>query len=520
MLPSPSVAAAQDKTARLRHTTDELQPVLLVVPLPDQDTEQFVFDQHILLSPPPSTVFTDHFRDDGSRPPPEESTNLTSMSHCNIAAHDLNNRWAAQRSHGRLTPPASEPIATGLQIKTDFPTHLSSLLSTSLESDSYLRHSMSTSSIPRRTPSIRAALHTTAGSLSPGSGLSSPQLAAMLNITPLPSPIDTGRDPWRVNIRTRSRGSSLANVEAPSASRPSTLSPPSSPPRRKAYNGLRTAVSDGHAKLPEATSDSDSTDQAQTRSISDYVPETMMFAKPRNVAVSGNLLNRELGSGQSSMHREKYLAIQRGFSIPSPPLKISNTSIRGQEPSPEKAPSDKPQLKKARTQIYTATSVSSGRSSRYRVIRQLGQGTFSRVFLAVRQVENEDDNIDYARDSTNLAGVRIRSRRLVAIKVIERGPAGGADAERVEISLRREVDVLKATNHPSLVHLKAFGTENDLSLLVLNYCPGGDLFEVASSQLEVLVPSLVRRIFAELVSAVRYLHQKYIVHRDIKLESE
>jgi serine/threonine protein kinase len=30
----------------------------------------------------------------------------------------------------------------------------------------------------------------------------------------------------------------------------------------------------------------------------------------------------------------------------------------------------------------------------------------------------------------------------------------------------------------------------------------------------------VQRMFAELVGAVRYLHQNYIVHRDIKLESK
>ena len=33
-------------------------------------------------------------------------------------------------------------------------------------------------------------------------------------------------------------------------------------------------------------------------------------------------------------------------------------------------------------------------------------------------------------------------------------------------------------------------------------------------------PNLTRRIFAELVAAVRYLHANFIVHRDIKLESQ
>lgn len=268
------------------------------------------------------------------------------------------------------------------------------------------------------------------------------------------------------------------------------------------------------------TGDSNASDQTQNRSISDYVPDAIVFAKPRNVAVSGNILNREFVLALSTMHREQYLAVQRGFSVPSPPLKDPSALISTQDVSAGPDVSGQSQLKKAKTQFYTAQSVANGHPRRYKLVRLLGQGTFSKVFLAVRQVENADDGIDYAKDSTNLDGVRIRSRKLVAVKVVEQGPAGGADTERVEVSLRREVEVLKAINHPSLVHLKAFGTEHDRSLLVLNYCPGGDLFEVASSRLEILVPSLVRRIFAELVSAVRYLHQKYIVHRDIKLESE
>jgi protein-serine/threonine kinase len=141
--------------------------------------------------------------------------------------------------------------------------------------------------------------------------------------------------------------------------------------------------------------------------------------------------------------------------------------------------------------------------------------------LAVRKVQDRKDSVDYRKDSINMAGVRARSRRLVAVKVVEHGPAGGADAERIEIGLKREVELLKAVQHPSLVHLKAYGSDGlSRALLVMNYCPGGDLFEVASKHLEVLTPRLVRRVFSELVSAVRYMHQKFMVHRDIKLESE
>jgi protein-serine/threonine kinase len=527
MLSSPSLATANrnsDRTTPTQSTTTTTnapKPVLPVGALPDHDPRHLEFDQHILLSPPPSTAITDPFDDGVGNPYARESVDFDSIPCRNMAAHALNARYASQQqSQAREALPGSEPIATGLEIKTDLPTTPSPLFSASCESDSYLRHSVSTSSIPKRTPSIRAAMHSSAGSLSPGSAFPSPQLAAMLNITPLPSPIEASRDPWRVTGRTRSRGSSLVNTEAPPESAAATLSPPSSPPRRKAYDGIHTSVGSAHPKLSEAVGDIGSSDQTRNRSISDYVPDAMVLAKPRNIAVSGHIPGEEPVPVSPTMHREEYLAVQRGFSALSPALKTPNTSNSAQDSPVEIDVSGQPQANKAKTQFCSAKSVGNGHPRRYKLIRKLGQGTFSKVFLAVRQVENEQDAFDYAKDSTNLDGVRIRSRRLVAVKVVEQGPAGGADAERVKVSLRREVEVLKAINHPSLVHLKAFGTESDRSLLVLNYCPGGDLFEVASSQLEVLVPSLVRRIFAELVSAVRYLHQKFIVHRDIKLESK
>ena len=111
-------------------------------------------------------------------------------------------------------------------------------------------------------------------------------------------------------------------------------------------------------------------------------------------------------------------------------------------------------------------------------------------------------------------------KKLVAVKICERGPAGGADEQRVEVSLKRELELLKAINHPCVVQLKAVNVLEERALLVLNYCAGGDLYELAFNHPDYLTPTLVRRIFTELVAAAQCLHDAYIVHRDIKLESE
>jgi protein-serine/threonine kinase len=141
------------------------------------------------------------------------------------------------------------------------------------------------------------------------------------------------------------------------------------------------------------------------------------------------------------------------------------------------------------------------------------------VNLAVRVGDDDTSDASIASDGTNASSSSVSSRKLVAVKIIDYGPAGGAHEERVEISLKREVDILRSVNHPSLVQLKAFGSDEKRALLVLDFCPGGDLFEFATSRFNSLSPSLIRRIFAELVAAVRYLHGCFIVHRDIKLES-
>jgi len=472
------------------------------------------WDRSAFLTPPALPIFAhqDHIPDPVSSRAVASPTAGTLQENYNTRSRNAPYSLAP---HGPFTvghDPAN--LFKGLHIRTDFEPPGRPGSTNSVESESRLRTSASAASLPRRVPSVRAQLHSTAGSLSPGSALSSPQIAAMLDITPLPSPTLGTFESWK-SSRTRSRGSSTSSKsEIPSSSAAYisvSLSPTS--PRRKGYPGLtspssRPSTSDGAAPVDDTRS--------RARSVSEYVPEVLAVPKPRHVAVSGTAPPPGFAALQSALHREEYLGVQRGLvtpvvAPPSPPATSSELSSSHE---------DEPAAKRPKLEIFAARSISTGQIRTYESIRELGQGTFSKVYLAVRQVHGRSDTVDYRQDSVNMAGVRARSRRLVAVKVVEHGPAGGADAERIDVSLRREVDLLKCIRHPSLVHLKAFGTDGDSrALLIMNYCPGGDLFEVASKQLKVLTPPLVRRIFSELVSAVRYLHQKYIVHRDIKLES-
>lgn len=265
---------------------------------------------------------------------------------------------------------------------------------------------------------------------------------------------------------------------------------------------------------------------AKNRSLSEYVPNGIYVPRSRNIAVSGSEAPPgilPLSPPEQQMHREEYLALQRGLApvLPRPPTPPRSNRSGPENSDNESLPSSPGLSKSAIPLRYEARSIKGNVLRRWRAIRQLGKGTFSTVMLATSE-GTEDNTLSSTDDSAEFSmnEEQLDPKYLVAVKICERGPVGGADEKKAEISLKRELDILKSIHHPSLVQLKAVKILETRALLVLNYCPGGDLFELASLKLELLVPSLIRRIFAELVAAVRYLHTEYIVHRDIKLESK
>ncbi|MCJ1252960.1 hypothetical protein MMC24_000766 [Lignoscripta atroalba] len=428
------------------------------------------------------------------------------------------------------------PLSAGLRVQTDLqpqkpktdpqkPNADPMVITTHSETaELHLRQASSTASLPARSASVKSALSAaqyTGGSLSPASALSSPGLGPFAEMTPLPSPMTSVVSPglWNSMAETEdtSPPSSLNNPIARSCALPAESSPSArtSPKKRRAYHGLISAQS-GARIQDKQISDANTASHARNRSLSEYVPGAIQVPRVRNIVVSGSktpTTAERHSPPDPPMHREEYLAVQRGLALPALRPPTPPRSNRGVTDSSDlESPPISPGLQREHIPVsYEARDIRNGKSRRWTAIRPLGKGTFSTVMLATRE---DLVNGDFAN-----AEQQLNPKSLVAVKICEHGPAGGADEKKIETSLKRELDILKSISHPSLVHLKAVNILDKRAYLVLNYSAGGDLFELASSKLDLLVPSLIRRIFAELVTAVRYLHSQYIVHRDIKLEN-
>ncbi|KAI2604623.1 hypothetical protein GGR54DRAFT_453398 [Hypoxylon sp. NC1633] len=104
----------------------------------------------------------------------------------------------------------------------------------------------------------------------------------------------------------------------------------------------------------------------------------------------------------------------------------------------------------------------------------------------------------------------------VAIKLIRRDSVGNNPSRLAKIY--REVSILRGISHPNIVRLHEMSeTERHIGI-VLEYASGGELFDYILNH-RYLKDGPARRLFAQLISGVGYLHKKGIVHRDLKLEN-
>ena len=129
----------------------------------------------------------------------------------------------------------------------------------------------------------------------------------------------------------------------------------------------------------------------------------------------------------------------------------------------------------------------------YELKQDLGKGKFGVVKLAVCKETGEQ----------------------VAIKIIKK-----RDVPLTELELqKREIEVLKLCQHPNIIRLIDTFETNENFFIVLEYLRGGDLFEYLGKRHFKITEDRARSMAHQIATALFYLHQYGIAHRDIKLEN-
>jgi serine/threonine protein kinase len=137
------------------------------------------------------------------------------------------------------------------------------------------------------------------------------------------------------------------------------------------------------------------------------------------------------------------------------------------------------------------TAVAGQNIGHYRVIRQIGSGGMGAVYLAVR-----------ADDEYN---------KRVAIKLVQ----AGIDTQEILARFRHERQILAALDHPNIAKLLDGGTtEQGLPYFVMDYVEGTRVDEYSDSH-KLSIRERVG-LFRDVCSAVQYVHQNLVVHRDLK----
>ncbi|KAI9313147.1 hypothetical protein BX666DRAFT_1980059 [Dichotomocladium elegans] len=237
----------------------------------------------------------------------------------------------------------------------------------------------------------------------------------------------------------------------------------------------------------------DHMDHRQDRPQSTIVPD--VYYDSQNYYAPGSL-------GQSSDYSRQHHHVpqpqQRAYSVTAMPSELQHAVLRHQQQLAEQ------QLQAAAEQPWWQYYYQlyhyhppPGRKPTvfgpYLLLQTLGEGEFGKVKL----------------------GIHVETGQEAAIKLIKKD---NIDSLTRMSKVEREISVLRKVRHPYIVKLyDVLETERYIGI-ILQCASGGELFEY------ILVHSYLKerdasRLFAQLISGVHYMHQKNIVHRDLKLEN-
>lgn len=129
----------------------------------------------------------------------------------------------------------------------------------------------------------------------------------------------------------------------------------------------------------------------------------------------------------------------------------------------------------------------------YQLGSTLGVGTFGKVKMAEHLLTGQK----------------------VAVKIINKKKM---EQMNMHEKIRREINILQFLKHPHVIRLyELIDTPSDI-FMVMEYVPGGELFEHIVHKLR-LREDEARRFFQQILAGVEYCHQCMVTHRDLKPEN-
>ncbi|XP_055934237.1 serine/threonine-protein kinase NIM1-like [Argiope bruennichi] len=132
------------------------------------------------------------------------------------------------------------------------------------------------------------------------------------------------------------------------------------------------------------------------------------------------------------------------------------------------------------------------RVSFYRLYRDVGKGNFSKVKMAVHYLTKEK----------------------VAVKIIDKTKLQPKSKQM----LSKEISAMESIQHPHIIRLYEVIETPSKLFLAMEFAEGGELFHKVANGGRI-IETEAKILFAQLTSAVEYLHKQNIIHRDLKAEN-
>ena len=130
----------------------------------------------------------------------------------------------------------------------------------------------------------------------------------------------------------------------------------------------------------------------------------------------------------------------------------------------------------------------------YEVKQKLGNGKFGLVKL----------------------GINKQTKEKVAIKIMNKKKMDTSDIEL----MRTEIEILKICQHPNIIRLFDIFENIDYIYIIMEYCPGGDLFTYLEKRKFRVPEEIAVNIMNKMCNAVFYFQSYFgVIHRDLKPEN-